>query len=445
MYRVFNCGIGMTIQLAAGRCRPCHRHSARRRSGGAHHRRSARGDARRRHRLSRAPRQPIVILISGRGSNMRALIEHSRAPRAYVVAEVISDQADAAGLAAARRPRASRRVHCPRERPWIARGLRPGLAAAIEERFPAADRACRIHAHPLGPIRAALCRKNFEHSSLAAAQVPGLTHASARHRSARCRAWRHGALRHGAARRRPAHHSGPRCGRTGRNGRPSLASACSSRSIVSIPLAVNWFCEGRLRCEAGQAWLDGKPLSEPVQINRPSSRRRPIIAIQPRIDRVVARPPRRRRADAQAADSTHRAILRALFRRTGKASASAPATSSSSKAREPGHYRLHLDHHGARHLPPGLQRRSGADELAERQSTSMLDRKSTAASRAQRRVELNFDWQNKRASGYIGEKAGRHQAQGWHPGCHVHSGRGDARSARAAICRRPFRSSTRIN
>ncbi len=47
--------------------------------------------------------QPIVILISGRGSNMRTLIERSRdAAAPYAVAKVFSDHADAAGLATAR-------------------------------------------------------------------------------------------------------------------------------------------------------------------------------------------------------------------------------------------------------------------------------------------------------------------------------------------------------
>ena len=32
------------------------------------------------------------------------------------------------------------------------------------------------------------------------------------------------------------------------------------------PLAVNWFCQGRLRCAAGKAWLDGKALDQPVQL-----------------------------------------------------------------------------------------------------------------------------------------------------------------------------------
>lgn len=35
---------------------------------------------------------------------------------------------------------------------------------------------------------------------------------------------------------------------------------------IIYPLAVNWFCQGRLRCEAGKAMLDGRPLTKAVQI-----------------------------------------------------------------------------------------------------------------------------------------------------------------------------------
>ena len=36
---------------------------------------------------------------------------------------------------------------------------------------------------------------------------------------------------------------------------------------IIYPLAVNWFGQGRLRCDAGQALLDGRPLREPLQID----------------------------------------------------------------------------------------------------------------------------------------------------------------------------------
>ena len=48
-------------------------------------------------------RLQLAVLISGRGSNMQALIEHSRTPgRSYRVTQVICDQPAAAGLAIAR-------------------------------------------------------------------------------------------------------------------------------------------------------------------------------------------------------------------------------------------------------------------------------------------------------------------------------------------------------
>jgi phosphoribosylglycinamide formyltransferase-1 len=48
-------------------------------------------------------RCPIVVLISGRGSNMRTLIEHSLERRSpYSVTRVFSDQAAAGGLGIAR-------------------------------------------------------------------------------------------------------------------------------------------------------------------------------------------------------------------------------------------------------------------------------------------------------------------------------------------------------
>jgi phosphoribosylglycinamide formyltransferase-1 len=41
------------------------------------------------------------------------------------------------------------------------------------------------------------------------------------------------------------------------------------------PLAVSWHSAGRLRYQAGQAWLDGRPLSEPVRFSGIESDRSP--------------------------------------------------------------------------------------------------------------------------------------------------------------------------
>jgi phosphoribosylglycinamide formyltransferase 1 len=45
----------------------------------------------------------------------------------------------------------------------------------------------------------------------------------------------------------------------------SLAARVQTLEHRIYPVAVRWFCEGRLRCEDGRAWLDGRALNEPVQ------------------------------------------------------------------------------------------------------------------------------------------------------------------------------------
>jgi phosphoribosylglycinamide formyltransferase-1 len=45
----------------------------------------------------------------------------------------------------------------------------------------------------------------------------------------------------------------------------SLAARVQVQEHRIYPLAVRWFCEGRLRYGEVQAWLDGRVLHEPVQ------------------------------------------------------------------------------------------------------------------------------------------------------------------------------------
>jgi phosphoribosylglycinamide formyltransferase-1 len=45
----------------------------------------------------------------------------------------------------------------------------------------------------------------------------------------------------------------------------SLAARVQAQEHRIYPLAVRWYCEGRLRYGEGQAWLDGRLLREPVQ------------------------------------------------------------------------------------------------------------------------------------------------------------------------------------
>jgi phosphoribosylglycinamide formyltransferase-1 len=47
----------------------------------------------------------------------------------------------------------------------------------------------------------------------------------------------------------------------------SLAARVQALEHRIYPVAVRSFCEGRLRYDAGCAWLDGRLLREPVQFN----------------------------------------------------------------------------------------------------------------------------------------------------------------------------------
>jgi len=47
---------------------------------------------------------------------------------------------------------------------------------------------------------------------------------------------------------------------------PCLAGRVLALEHRIYPLAVRWFCEGRLACRDGRAWLDGAALAGPVQL-----------------------------------------------------------------------------------------------------------------------------------------------------------------------------------
>ena len=108
MLRTFNCGIGMILVVAADRkdavtAKPCGAGRGTRlaRPAGAARRSACRIS--RAARPVRATRRRTAILISGRGSNMQALIEAARDPDFPAeIALVLSNRPEAAGLVTAR-------------------------------------------------------------------------------------------------------------------------------------------------------------------------------------------------------------------------------------------------------------------------------------------------------------------------------------------------------
>lgn len=195
---------------------------------------------------------------------MRALIEHSRdAGAAYTVSKVFSDKPDAAGLE-------------------LARGLgipAQALAAAKTADRAAYDRALAAAIDDCSPslivlagfmrILSAQFVTHFAgrilniHPSLLP-KFPGLhTH----RRALQAHDPQHGATVHFVTEQLDG---GPpviqaRVAVMANDDESTLAARVQALEHRIYPLAVRWFCEGRLRCDGGQAWLDGRVLREPVQ------------------------------------------------------------------------------------------------------------------------------------------------------------------------------------
>jgi phosphoribosylglycinamide formyltransferase-1 len=216
--------------------------------------------------LSETPRQPIVILISGRGSNMRTLIERSQAAdAAYSVASVISDRADAGGLEIARHLGVEARA-LPRATGCERADYDRVLAAAISEYSPAL-----IVLAGFMRILSAEFVQRFAgrilniHPSL----LPKYTGMHTHRRVLEAREAEHGVTVHFVTEQLDG---GPPVLQARVPILPGDTEATlSQRALIQehsiYPLAVNWFCQGRLRCEAGKALLDGRPLNAPVQIS----------------------------------------------------------------------------------------------------------------------------------------------------------------------------------
>jgi phosphoribosylglycinamide formyltransferase-1 len=211
--------------------------------------------------LSRAP---VVILISGRGGNMRALIEYSRAAgAAYAVRQVFSDNPDAAGLKIARDlgvPAQALDGAKTADRAAYDRGL----AVAIDACSPSLVVLAGFMRILSPPFVAGFAGKILNiHPSL----LPKYAGLHTHRRVLAAHEAEHGATVHFVTAELD---QGPpiiqaRFAVRADDDEASLAARVQAQEHRIYPLAVRWFCQGRLRCEDGQAWLDGRVLREPVQ------------------------------------------------------------------------------------------------------------------------------------------------------------------------------------
>ncbi len=210
-----------------------------------------------------SPPARIVVLISGRGSNMRALVEQSRDPAmGFEVAAVIADQPGAGGLAIAADLRVPAQLVAAGQS--ITRACYDEqLAAAILPHDPALI--------VLAGFMRILSREfvdRFEgrilniHPALLP-KYPGLhTH----ERALAAGEQEHGATVHFVTAELDA---GPAV----IQGRVRVERNDDARSLAArvqvlehriYPMAVRWYCAGRLRYAEGHAWLDGARLRGPI-------------------------------------------------------------------------------------------------------------------------------------------------------------------------------------
>lgn len=205
----------------------------------------------------------IVVLISGRGSNMRALVERSRdAAMGYEVAAVIADQPGAGGLAIARDlgvpahlVAADKAIPRARYDQQLAASIEPyapslialaGFMRILSPEFVARYEGRILNIHP------ALLPK-----------YPGLhTH----QRAIDAHDEQHGATVHFVTAELDA---GPAViqGRVRVEAEDDVQGLSARVQVLEhriYPIAVRWFCAGRLRYAQGRAWLDGAALETPV-------------------------------------------------------------------------------------------------------------------------------------------------------------------------------------
>ena len=203
---------------------------------------------------------------------MRSLIEHSRSEKAaYSVCSVISDRADAAGLDVASGFGIAARAVTRAKRADLAKEIERAeheraLAAAIDECSPALIALAGFMRVLSGAFVERYAGKILNiHPSL----LPKFTGLHTHRRAIEARETEHGVTVHFVTAQLDC---GPRviqakvpveAGDT----EASLSERVLAQEHVIYPIAVDWFCQGRLRCEAGKALLDGRVLNEPLQLS----------------------------------------------------------------------------------------------------------------------------------------------------------------------------------
>jgi phosphoribosylglycinamide formyltransferase-1 len=217
----------------------------------------------------RGARMPVVALVSGRGSNLRAIAERARrGDPAIDIRAVVSDREDAGGIEWARSVGLNVATLSPENFPDRARydAALAALVAGFEPRLVVLAGFMRI----LGPDfvdRFAGQTLNI-HPSLLPLHRGLHTHRRVLEAGER----EHGASVHFVTRELDG---GPvvlqaKVPVRDDDDEASLAARVLEQEHRIYPQAVGWFASGRLLFADGAAWLDGKRLDSPVVIDSAS-------------------------------------------------------------------------------------------------------------------------------------------------------------------------------
>jgi phosphoribosylglycinamide formyltransferase-1 len=215
--------------------------------------------------LSREERLRVVVLVSGEGTNLQALIDAGNAATSpYAIVAVLSDRPDARGLERARLASVPAQHVDPKSYAG-----REAFDAALGDAVAAHEPGLIVLAgfmRILGPAfvdRFAGRMLNI-HPSL----LPKLKGLHTHRRALEARETEHGATVHFVTGELDG---GPRVIQyrvaiTGLDTEATISARVHQGEHIIFPRAVSWFAEGRLRLQRGRAVLDGKPLLEPVRI-----------------------------------------------------------------------------------------------------------------------------------------------------------------------------------